>query len=41
MTANATCIVEQRSQTFYETYIAYRLALIHYSTCSSSLQSEL
>jgi len=29
------------SQTFSETNIAYRLALVHYSTCSSSLQSKL
>jgi len=35
------CILEQKSQTFSETHIAYRLALLHYSTCSSNLQSEL
>jgi len=40
MTANVTCTVEQRSQTFYETHIANRLAVIH-PTYSSSLQSEL
>jgi len=40
MTANVKCTVEQRSQAFYETHIAYHLALIH-STCSSSPQSEL
>jgi len=38
MTANVTTTVEERR--FYETHIAYRLALIH-STCSSNLQSEL
>jgi len=40
MTANVMCTVEQRSQTFYETHIAHRLALIQ-STCSSSLRFEL
>ena len=39
MVENVKCTVEQRSQTFYEIHIAYRLALI-YSTCSSSLQFE-
>jgi len=29
-----------KSQALYETYVVYRLVLIH-STCSSSLQSEL
>jgi len=38
MTANI--IVEQRSQTFYETHIAHRLALIHYCTCSSRLEFQ-
>jgi len=38
MTANV--IAEQRSQTFYETHIAYRLALIHYFTCSSRLSLQ-
>jgi len=28
MTANVKCILEQRSQTFYEPHIAYRLAMI-------------
>jgi len=39
MTENVT--VTQKSQTIYETHVAYWLALIHYSACSSSLQSEL
>jgi len=30
MAATVTCTVEQRSQTFHETGIAYRLALIHF-----------
>jgi len=38
MTANVTTTVEERR--FFETHIAYRLALI-YSTCSSNPQSEL
>jgi len=38
MTANVTCTTEEGDS--YETYVAYRLALIH-STCSSCLQSEL
>ena len=38
MTAKVTITVEERR--FYETHIAYRLALIH-STCSSNLQPEL
>jgi len=37
MTANVTRTVEY-SQALYETYVAYRLVLIHF-TCSSSLQS--
>jgi len=40
MTTNVEYTVEHRSQTFYETHIAHRPALIHF-TCSSSLQSEL
>jgi len=38
MTTNI--IAEQRSQTFYETHIAYQLALIHYFTCSSKLSLQ-
>ena len=33
-------IADWRSQTFYETHIAYRLALIHYFTCSSKLSLQ-
>ena len=40
MTAYVKCTVEKSSQTFYETHIAYQLALIHF-TCKSNLQSEL
>jgi len=36
MTPNVKCTVEQRSQTFYESHIAYQLTLIHF-TCNSSL----
>jgi len=36
-TANIECTTEQWSQIFYETHIAYRLALIH-SICSSTIQ---
>jgi len=36
MIADVKRTVEQRSETFYETHIADRLALIH-STCNSSL----
>jgi len=39
-TANIECTIEQRSQIFHETHIAYRLILIHF-TCSSSPQSKL
>jgi len=39
MTADVKCTDEQRNQTFCDTHIAYRLALIH-STCSSNLQSD-
>jgi len=38
MTANVSTLLNKG--VFYETHIAYRLALIH-STCSSNLQSEL
>jgi len=41
MTANVKCTVEQRSQTVYETYVAYHQLVLIYCTCSSSLQSEL
>jgi len=40
MTANVKFTIEQWSQIFYETHVAYRLAVIH-SACSSSLQSGL
>jgi len=45
MAATVTCTVEQRSQTFHETSIAYRLALIHFylqfKPTSWSLKSKL
>jgi len=36
MTADVKCTDEQRNQTFCDTHIAYRLALIR-STCTSNL----
>jgi len=40
ITANVKSIVEELNKTFYETHIAYRLAMIHF-ICSPSLKSEL
>jgi len=40
VTANVKYTIEQSSQTLYETHIAYRPALIHF-TCSPSLRSQL